>query len=373
MKIYQLIVLPILLVSIVSCGGGGGESPAPEPSNVAPTANAGVDMTVDENTTVTLSGTGTDSDGSVISYSWKQVSGTTATIVNSSNATASFIAPDIDSNEVLIFELSITDNKGATATDKVEILVINFSADFPITEDNRKLVRYQPNNYIKYDIVYTTRETENTDSLIERFKATTGFSLSQNPLSFLDDSVESIEQMYKMVSIDSNIAVILNFDVIQLPSEQGYTSDLIAYYVRGVDVDNGNEYKSALGIIGDVNYGKLSLMGSPYVGYHYNTEVTEIKVNTDSVNSVPEFFQIVTEMTISKKEIVETPLGTFETFKIETTYIKTDSNGDNETIIGNSWFHPSIGILKADNIFTSSKTNIIFDITQMITSTNLHY
>ena len=81
--------------SVVDCGGShSGESYTTEDitsncsvtanfqevPNQPPSVNAGIDQTVEENMPVTLSGSATDSDGTISSYRWTQISGTTATL-----------------------------------------------------------------------------------------------------------------------------------------------------------------------------------------------------------------------------------------------------------------------------------------------------
>ena len=95
----------------------------PPPPNELPVANAGPDQTVDENTPVTLSGSGSDPDGTIAYYEWIQVSGTTVTISGAYAQTATFTAPDVDSDEDLVFQLTVTDDGGASDTDMVTVTV----------------------------------------------------------------------------------------------------------------------------------------------------------------------------------------------------------------------------------------------------------
>ncbi|MEQ1611234.1 MAG: tandem-95 repeat protein, partial [Hyphomicrobiaceae bacterium] len=83
--------------------------------NVAPTANAGADQSVNEQSPVTLTGSGTDIDGTIASYSWTQVSGTPVTLTGANSATASFTAPASMAGEVLSFQLIVKDDKGASS------------------------------------------------------------------------------------------------------------------------------------------------------------------------------------------------------------------------------------------------------------------
>ncbi len=97
-------------------------------ANSAPVADAGDDQFVDPTSLVSLNGTGSDdADGSISSYSWVQTSGPTVELANSDQVTASFTSPDVDTDTELGFELTVTDNAGASATDSVSIMVVTGS------------------------------------------------------------------------------------------------------------------------------------------------------------------------------------------------------------------------------------------------------
>ncbi len=93
------------------------------PANQNPVANAGADITVTLPTNITnLNGSGSiDPDGSIASYSWTRISGPVqVTIANSATANTGI------SNLVqgiYTFQLKVTDNAGATATDLVNVTV----------------------------------------------------------------------------------------------------------------------------------------------------------------------------------------------------------------------------------------------------------
>ena len=118
--------------------------------NNSPTAAAGIDQEVNESVTVTLSGSGTDTDSgsSVEGYSWQQVEANPGgsegdvvavgeteavglTIDEDDPSTATFTAPKVEVNEsnegvtTLTFQLTVTDNDGATHSDLVEVAVHN--------------------------------------------------------------------------------------------------------------------------------------------------------------------------------------------------------------------------------------------------------
>ena len=124
--------------------------------NNSPTAEAGSDQEVNESVTVvTLSGsdssdTDTDSGSSVVGYSWVQVKASSSTegsedevvavdeteaveltVDKEDPSTATFSAPEVvvdDDNDgvvTLTFQLTVTDNDGATHSDLVEVAVHN--------------------------------------------------------------------------------------------------------------------------------------------------------------------------------------------------------------------------------------------------------
>ncbi|KGY10065.1 glycosyl hydrolase family 18 protein [Vibrio sinaloensis] len=94
------------------------------PVNRAPVANAGADITVVGPATVSLDGSASkDSDGTIASYQWSQVSGTPVTLVGASSVAASFDVNEVTQTQTLSFKLTVTDNEGATASDTVTVTV----------------------------------------------------------------------------------------------------------------------------------------------------------------------------------------------------------------------------------------------------------
>ncbi len=90
-------------------------------ANIAPTANAGPDQTIILPTnSVSLSGSGTDPDGTISSYSWIKIAGPAATIANA-NAAATTVTGMIQGTYK--FELTVTDNSGATGKDTMQVIV----------------------------------------------------------------------------------------------------------------------------------------------------------------------------------------------------------------------------------------------------------
>ena len=94
--------------------------------NSNPIAYAGNDLEVDEENSVRLDGS--SSSGSIATYSWNQVGGQQIEFNDDQSATPSFIAPTVDSDRQLTFQLSVTDNEGNSDTDTVNILVKDVAA-----------------------------------------------------------------------------------------------------------------------------------------------------------------------------------------------------------------------------------------------------
>lgn len=94
------------------------------PTNTAPTANAGVDQNQPAGAAVTLFGSGSDTDGTIVAYAWSQTAGVpTIALTGTNTRTATFTAPDVPADTTFAFQLTVTDNDGATGSDSVDVLV----------------------------------------------------------------------------------------------------------------------------------------------------------------------------------------------------------------------------------------------------------
>ncbi|PHS19507.1 MAG: hypothetical protein COA86_04285 [Kangiella sp.] len=141
--INSLVVMS--LVWLTACGGGPDlDSDDPTPvANVAPTASAANDFSAEENTSVSLdANASSDSDGTITNFAWTQTSGSpSVTINNASTSSASFTTPDISTDTQLTFEVTVTDNDGATNSDSIIITVT------PVITANQPPVASVPANF----------------------------------------------------------------------------------------------------------------------------------------------------------------------------------------------------------------------------------
>lgn len=94
-------------------------------ANSPPTANAGADQAnVEPWSIVTLTGTDSDSDGTIATRSWTQISGSPTVALSGTGATRTFIAPGTLAGATLGFRYSVTDSGGATTIDDMTVTVL---------------------------------------------------------------------------------------------------------------------------------------------------------------------------------------------------------------------------------------------------------
>ncbi|MDB5203441.1 MAG: C-terminal target protein [Ferruginibacter sp.] len=104
---------------------------AAPPPNILPVANAGPDQVVTlPVNNVSLNGVGTDADGTITGYQWTKISGPAAGTINNSGAPTATAVNLVQA--IYLFELTVTDNNGATAKDTVQVTV-NPAANIPPT------------------------------------------------------------------------------------------------------------------------------------------------------------------------------------------------------------------------------------------------
>jgi hypothetical protein len=105
-------------------------------------SGAGLDQTVYEGTQVILNGSNSKSNNNVIlSYEWKQIPNPNITVGGANTMIWSFIAPYVSTDTTLTFELIVTDNKGKTSTDEVNINVRDGNKTISETEMTNGLLK----------------------------------------------------------------------------------------------------------------------------------------------------------------------------------------------------------------------------------------
>lgn len=92
--------------------------------NRAPSADAGLDQEAIDGETVTLDGSASyDIDFGIRSYSWSQTAGESVGLSDTSGIRPTFVAPNVEDEEPLTFELTVTDNGNRTSRATVNVVV----------------------------------------------------------------------------------------------------------------------------------------------------------------------------------------------------------------------------------------------------------
>jgi hypothetical protein len=92
------------------------------PPNLVPIAHAGPDQDLAAPASITLDGSGSYDPDGTITYSWAQYSGPGGVTITNSNAVKPGVS-GLQAGGVYVFQLTVTDNGGASATDNVLITV----------------------------------------------------------------------------------------------------------------------------------------------------------------------------------------------------------------------------------------------------------
>lgn len=219
-------------------------------ANQGPTANAGQDLSVVDSDNsgsevVTVNGSGTDSDGSILSYEWKE--GTTP-LGNTATVT-----PDLSVGTHTL-TLTVMDNGGATAVDTVIVTVSAASSEVVLFEDsfevgsnsndwNGKWVEDSQNDYFRS----TQRSTDGVRSAEvdgSASDATLTISSAQDISSYgyasltFDWYIERGFDLNEYLSLDisANGGGSWSFDVRRLDGGKGTASRENTWFSEAVDL-----------------------------------------------------------------------------------------------------------------------------------------
>jgi len=160
--------------------------PPQEPVNQEPIANASSIESTDELSQVGLNGSASsDSDGTIINYSWAQTSGANVTIANSNQASAYFTAPDVNTDAQLTFQLTVTDDKGASSSDSTSVLVKN------IPEPNQAPTAVTANNFTVDENTVVTLDGSSSSDSDGTISSYSWFQTAGSPIVAINNPVSS--------------------------------------------------------------------------------------------------------------------------------------------------------------------------------------
>ncbi len=95
---------------------------ADDDNNQAPVITLPESFEANTAQTVSLTAQANDADGDTMQYSWQQLSGETVTLTDTNQLATSFVAPT--TAQPLVFRFSVTDFRGATATEEITVTII---------------------------------------------------------------------------------------------------------------------------------------------------------------------------------------------------------------------------------------------------------
>ena len=181
-------------------------------------ADAGKDRTVYEGTSVTLNGSNSMSkDSLILSYSWKQIPNPTVTIGSANTMIWSFVAPNVSTDTTFTFELTVTNDKGITSTDDVNIIVrdgnnvqneINMSNQF--VEDARQNsnsgLEPEPRNLVIQTLINNNPVTKGEEQIIKIDLFDVNSDDKINNATIKGQIMDSSNKIIKKFSMNNNTA-----------------------------------------------------------------------------------------------------------------------------------------------------------------------
>ncbi|MEN7550717.1 PKD domain-containing protein [Rapidithrix thailandica] len=123
----------------------------PEPVNQAPIARAGADKSISLPTnSVSLDGSASsDPDGSITAFAWNKIAGPASFTIQNGNTSKPTITSLVEG--IYTFQLTVTDNKGAKATDQVKVTVNAAPNQAPIAKAGNDKSITLPTNSVSLD------------------------------------------------------------------------------------------------------------------------------------------------------------------------------------------------------------------------------
>ena len=143
--------------------------------------DAGPDQTVYEGTSVILNGSNSKSNNNVIlSYEWKQLPHPNITVGGARTMIWSFMAPFVSIDTTLTFELVVTDDRGITSTDDVNINV---------RDGNKSIIEEETTN----EILGKESQNSKSDTSSEPRNLIIQTLVDENPVSTGEEQVIKID------------------------------------------------------------------------------------------------------------------------------------------------------------------------------------
>lgn len=236
MRLTYLFVTLICTLFLFSCGGDESSN-----QNSIPFIDAGDDFSVLSASTAELIAQASDTDGTIDKVEWQQISGSSVELSTSDSLTASFTAPTVSADEILEFEVTVTDNEGATNSDSISVTLTNNILDttpeilsvVAVDTTTAKLAWLEPEtslqnaSYAIYaemegDFDYTTKQPKTTVSDVNEAEIE-GLTVDQTYYFIVVRNIDNQAYPSPVMSLQiSSQDVIMNSGVVlSLPEDTG--------------------------------------------------------------------------------------------------------------------------------------------------------
>ncbi len=176
------------------------------PANIPPSANAGKDQTISlPKNSLQLIGNGMDPDGSIVSYLWAEISGPSTGVIASANYPATSIATLVQG--IYLFELMVTDDRGAVGKDTMKVTVVpaslplkllSFSGALQNDKINLQWETTNEKNVLGFEIERITGATWNKIG----FVASSSVNALSNHYAFTDSFPQKAINYYRLKIVD---------------------------------------------------------------------------------------------------------------------------------------------------------------------------
>ena len=174
-KLSSAISLTLMGLVLTGCGGSGGETKKVEPVNQAPTITL-ENKTINEKEIINITATASDSDGTISSYQWKELSQLNLDLSDGDTNTVTFTAPELMADAQAELELTVTDNDGATTSKNVVIDI------------NQITIATTLQGYVSHEALFGGEITASASGVENKFTATIDDTGYYQAAITLDDS-----------------------------------------------------------------------------------------------------------------------------------------------------------------------------------------
>ena len=192
------------------------------PANSAPKANAGADITVNENTVASLACVGTDPDGTRLGYTW---STTSKAIIEESTKPQTIVKiPNVVRDSTMVFTCTVTDGTHS-ASDSVNVLVKNvLSADIVADAGPDKIV----NENVRVSLDGSGSHDPENQKLAFKWKQLSGESVKLSSASITNPSFTS-------PTVNNNEIKVLTFELKVFDDNERSSVDTVVITVDPVN------------------------------------------------------------------------------------------------------------------------------------------